>query len=120
MVGFAKWRGPLSAILLTATVSAARCELNDRARLLGQTLRLKTPGVLGCSSLEGLKRVSALAIAQRGNVSGDQLNAEDCRLFDTLHGEVVDLKDGAVCIQGLGNFRCLWFSIDVTEPARQY
>ncbi len=92
----------------------------ENVPIVVQTVRLKISGVLGCYSLDALKRVSALAITQNGKATADQLNAEECRIFDTQHGEVIDAKEGAICIQGLGNTRCLWFNSTASALAKRY
>jgi hypothetical protein len=106
----------------TASAVAANAATDENATPIGQTRRLRLDVVpaVGCVSLEGLKRIAKTMVDQNGDASLDQLNAEDCRVFSTFHGEVLDAKDAAVCILGLGGYRCWWFVFEATEPARRY
>jgi hypothetical protein len=92
---------------------------NPRMPELGETVRLAYPAI-GCSSFEALKLVSDIAASGGEKLTGQEVRESDCRPFTTIHGEIVQTQDNAVCIVGRGNTRCLWFPAAATEPARRY
>jgi hypothetical protein len=69
-------------------------------------------------SVQALKQIAQLVVEQGEDAALSSMAAEGCRLFRTFQGTVVDEENGAACVLGLGNTRCLWFGNTAIVPAR--
>jgi hypothetical protein len=98
-------------------IGAARAAVNEFTPTLGQSVRLRHEAV-GCGTFAELLQIANITVQQGSDAALAQMAGHDCRLFKSFHGEIVDRKEGAACIIGIGNSRCLWFVPGSFEPAR--
>ncbi len=108
-----------SAFISLALSSPAFCATDEHATLINQRVRL-THTTVGCPSAAALSRIAKTLMTNGEDAVLNAMNAEGCRFYTTMRGEVIDVNafGSAACVLSLGNTRCLWFGITALEPVR--
>ncbi|MGP0059082.1 MAG: hypothetical protein ACLPID_07340 [Beijerinckiaceae bacterium] len=109
-------RMSLTACIALGSISAAYPFTENVAPPRSQSVRLAHASI-GCRSRGGLQRVAVILVEHGEAAARAGMAASDCRLFMTFRGKVVDEGEGALCVLGLGNTRCLWFPTSALSPA---
>jgi hypothetical protein len=101
------------AIGLTCPVYA---DTEDSAPPSARFVKLKSRAI-GCGSVDGMVRMALTYATQGPDAARAIMAAEDCQIFETFSGRIMEETQGGICVLGLVRSRCLWFPTVAFMPA---